>query len=221
MNLLDKIVGNDGVHRNRFYDEKGNRIRNDQLIEMAASAALRLCQSVTDQPYLPWIPFEVISRFNSILKSSSRVLEFGSGRSTVWYARKAAHVISIEDCEPWYQRVSAILKKLDLRNVDYRYSTGEDYYSIDDVAPESVELLIIDGSYRDLCIERAHAKIVSGGYIYFDNSDMDMKIPNGERRLAEALMLNLADQWHSQPEYFTGFAPGQFFPNQGMLLQKP
>ena len=49
---------------------------------------------------------------------ADREAEFGSGRSTVWFAERVATLTSVEHDERWYEAVSAKLKERRLANVD-------------------------------------------------------------------------------------------------------
>jgi predicted O-methyltransferase YrrM len=158
---------------------------------------------------------------NRILdKKGSRVLEYGSGRSTIWFARHSYSVISIESHQAWHDKVSKLFKKLNLKNVEYQFLTGEQYSSASDFADESFDLVIIDGNYRSKCLENACRKLKPGGYLYLDNSDTDMTITDGDMRLAEAKMRQLAEEWSSPLEFYTGFSPGNLHPHQGALLRR-
>ena len=208
------------TRRNRFYDEKGNRVSTRHLYQILLSAGLKGSYAITGGPCLPWIPFQVISRLKAILTRSCKVLEFGSGRSTVWLSRRSGSVVSIEDCRPWYDKVSLLLGKLKLNNVDYRFLAGEAYYSAASFADESFDLIIVDGSYRSKCLENAYSKLKAGGYIYLDNSDTDMESSTGDMRVAERILLGLSEVWSSPVEFYTGFSPGNLHAHQGALLRK-
>lgn len=46
-------------------------------------------------PELPWISYSAIKLLTRFLHKESRVLEFGSGMSTIWYAGHAGEVFSV------------------------------------------------------------------------------------------------------------------------------
>lgn len=208
------------LHRNRLCDEKGNRISPLQAHEILLSGALRISQTLSDWPYVPWVPFAVISQFASILNKNTRLLEFGSGRSTIWFARRCASVLSIENNQDWFQIVSTFFQKKNIRNIDYRLLSGEAYYDTSSLPDASFDVIIVDGAYRSHCLENAHAKLKSGGYLYVDNTDTDMNNPEGDMRRAERMLHELSSQWNQPIRFYTGYAPGQFYPSQGALLRK-
>lgn len=208
------------THRNRLCDEKGNRISLLQSHEILLSGAHRISQKLVNWPIIPWIPYAVTSRLTSILNKNSRLLEFGSGRSTIWFARHCASVLSIEDNEQWFRIVSSIFERKHLTNVEYRLLQGDAYYDTSSLPDASFDVVIVDGAYRSQCLENSHAKLKPGGYLYVDNTDTDMTLPDGDMRRAERTLHELALQWNHPIQFYTGYAPGQFYPSQGALLRK-
>ena len=213
---------NTGFLKSHLHDEKGNRVRWNQAYEPFLAGALKVSQRVADWPYLPWVPFAVMRQLSRFLASKQcRVLEYGSGRSTVWLAQRSFHVVSIENSEAWHEKVSVVLKKQRLNNVDYRFLTGEDYIKPPGFADGTFDLIIIDGILRSKCLENVHGMLKAGGCLYLDNSDTDMASPDGDMRKAEGTMRSLAQEWSVRLEFYTGYCPGNLHPHQGALLRKP
>lgn len=220
MDLMKKVWGRDDLRRSRFHDEKGQPVGPRALIELPASVAVRIAQQLTDRPYLPWVPFPVIARFRKILSPQSRVLEFGSGRSTQWLAAHAGSVVSIESDREWHAKMSTVMDASGVGNVDYRLRQGEGYFDLSDVEGE-FDLVIVDGIERDRCIEAALGRVAPGGYLYLDNTDKDMTIPGGDLRLAELRLHKAAVAWGVQVEFFLGYPPRNPVPSEGALVQRP
>ena len=57
---------------------------------------------------LPWWTFSAIAEVEAHLAAhpGARVFEYGSGASTIWLARRAGAVISVEHDTGWYRHVS-------------------------------------------------------------------------------------------------------------------
>ncbi len=218
--MLLRIIGRDRCRLSRLHDEKGNRVSVRQIPDMIPAALCRISQSLTDWPYLPWIPFEVMKVLSGFLSRKSRVLEFGSGRSTIWFARRAQSVISIEDNREWSEKITVLLRRLEINNVDYRLRAGPDYFDARGFESEQFDLIVVDGNYRSKCIELFHPALKAGGILYLDNSDKDMTREGGDLRRAEAKILELSECWASPPRYFTGFCPGNLGPHQGVMIRK-
>jgi predicted O-methyltransferase YrrM len=123
-------------------------------------------------PGNPWLTRDAVRFLTQALKPTDIGLEFGSGRSTVWFASRMSRLISIEDNPHWYEKVSRIIAEENLADkIDYRFREAKDEYVADasKVADESVDFCLVDGSHRDECAIRVVAKIKRGGLLVVDN----------------------------------------------------
>jgi len=97
----------------RWRDAKGNFCGWSRLIRNGSRALvtglLRIAFDI--RPILPWISYDAIRAIQSHLRPTSRVLEFGSGMSTIWYALHAGTVYSVEDNEAWFSRIKSCCEK--------------------------------------------------------------------------------------------------------------
>jgi predicted O-methyltransferase YrrM len=69
----------------------------------------------------PWLTPAAILFFQKWLTNEKNGAEFGSGISTVFFAQRSKHVVSIEHFEPWYKKVVDLFKEEGLRNVTYNF----------------------------------------------------------------------------------------------------
>jgi len=141
---------------------------------------------------LPWWTFDAVDRTDAFLRSrpQARVFEYGSGASTIWLARRAASVVSIEHDPDWYPVVQAKLAAWPnarllhvpadpVAQTDHSYLSekkgwkGRSFrkyvHAIDDV-PWSFDLIVIDGRARAACLEHVLSRLAPDGMILFDNS---------------------------------------------------
>ena len=142
---------------------------------------------------LPWWTFAAVRETDEFLKSRSaaKVFEYGSGASTIWLARRAASVVSIEHDPVWHEVVSDRLEahpnaKLKLIEADpepvagylseKRGWQGRSFHryacAIDEEAGE-FDLIVIDGRARAACLAHARNRLAPGGMILFDNTGRD------------------------------------------------
>lgn len=70
---------------------------------------------------IPWITFPAIRWLDQHLTSEMTVFEWGSGASTLYFAKRTKTVISIECCEPWVKIVQKKLHAQNLNNVDLKF----------------------------------------------------------------------------------------------------
>lgn len=139
-------------------------------------------------PDKPWMCPGTIRFCETRLKPDMRGIEFGSGRSTAWFAGKLGHLISIEHHAEWYAQVRGKLQAAGVSNVDYRHvplnhpqSEGEqetyaatpDYVAAADALEDnSIHFAVVDGHYRSHCIRHLLPKIAPGGYLLVDDCNI-------------------------------------------------
>src|SRR5678815_5277967 len=73
-------------------------------------------------PGLPWLTQDAIKFLGTWLKPDMHGLELGSGRSTLWFAKRVKSLISVESDKGWFNRVQKQLNALSMVNVDYIYA---------------------------------------------------------------------------------------------------
>lgn len=129
-------------------------------------------------PGLPWLTKEAIHLLNQLIKPTDVLLEFGSGRSTIWFAQKCAKVISVEHHAGWHEKVSQQLKEKKLTNVDYRLRAEDDesdpenaeYCRIfNELRPGSIDIALVDGKHRAYTAIKSLPLLKSGGILLIDN----------------------------------------------------
>ena len=168
-------------------------MKNIQFFKFYLSNPWRIVQQIRyksflkNNPGVPWMAPKVIDFLATVIDQKSVMLEWGSGGSTAWFAKRAKNVLSIENNKKWYDRVSRSLKENKISNVDYRYieaddSIQQDVFLREGKVPEYVsvihgyeenffDLVVVDGSHRNICINQAPKYIRPGGYLVLDNSN--------------------------------------------------
>jgi predicted O-methyltransferase YrrM len=145
---------------------------------------LARCREAIDQalyPDDPWLTRHAIELLKHLLRPQDVGLEFGAGRSTLWFAARVAKLTSVEDNADWHRRVRDRLSELGLANVEIRHCPRDAAESsqaasaayvrvIDEFANESLDFVLIDGIYRNHCAAGAAAKVKAGGLIVIDNA---------------------------------------------------
>lgn len=184
------------------------------LPRAAAGGAARLLTG--HLPPRPWISYAAqaeIARFCAGRRV--RMLEFGSGKSTRWYAQRVASLVSVESDPAWHRLVAPDVAHL--AHVDYRLAADEAGYCRPEVEGP-FDLVMIDGGWRDRCAEFALARLAPGAMIYLDNSDKGADADCGDVPRARRLLIGHAEA-HGLPwREFTDFAPAQFFAQRGLMV---
>lgn len=127
----------------------------------------------------PWLTPAAIKLVATLLRPVDRGAEFGSGRSTLWFAARVAALTSVEHDERWYKAVGTRLSDSGLGNVEYvlapedqpKERGGDSSYartalSFPDAA---LDFALVDGHYRDYSAKFVMPKIRPGGMLIIDN----------------------------------------------------
>lgn len=132
-------------------------------------------------PDHPWLTRASNQILASCLRKSDIGLEFGSGRSTLWFAKRIEHLTSVEHHELWYRKVRQMLEDHEQSNVDYRLipmdkedrDAGDAAYVkiLDHIRTDSIDVVLVDGIYRDFCALKALRVIRPGGILVLDNAN--------------------------------------------------
>lgn len=221
MSFLQRLIAGSHHRKTRFHDQKGNLVSLSALRYAPAAFASAAVKRVTGyRPVTLMISYRARIRLERLIRSDWRVLEFGSGRSTIWFSRRCGFIHSREDLPEWRDLVEAALSREGAGNYSLEYRPGETYADLSEWPDRYFDLVLIDGTDRDGCVRETLAKVKEGGWIYLDNSDKDIDRENGDLRRAENRMLKFLDQ-NPQSEfwYFTDFSPTNFFAEQGLLVK--
>jgi predicted O-methyltransferase YrrM len=128
-------------------------------------------------PERPWIVPAAIGWLRRRLRRDWSVLELGAGRSTVWFARRAGHVLSLEDNEFWAGQTRDRIRELGLTNVELRAGPIEGLpAAVAGLPGDSFDLVVVDflespQLTRIDALGPAMEKVKPGGYLLLDDSD--------------------------------------------------
>ena len=144
-----------------------------------------------DVPWWTYRAIDVVEAYLSGLAAEGRrirVFEYGSGASTLWLAKRADEVHSVEHHREFGEHLATTLSAYP--NVHFRIvppvpsnnptigSQKEgnagldfaDYVAAIDEVPGEFSLIVIDGRAREACLQRAADRLEPGGMIVFDNT---------------------------------------------------
>ena len=122
---------------------------------------------------LPWYTYPCIDFLKYRDYSDKTVLEFGGGQSTLWWAKRAKHVVTIEGNKEWYERIRDGLPE----NVDLHYVVMDSAESclsvVKKIVDASYDAIIIDGHYRFEMAGLAQTLLSESGIIVCDDTDAE------------------------------------------------
>jgi precorrin-6B methylase 2 len=175
---------------------------------------------------VPWWTFAATEQVASHLErtSNARVFEWGAGASTLWLAKRAGSVTSVEHDSEWADLLTRMLPgnarvltvvpiartepgkvlsaKTGFTDLDF-----SEYVSAIDAVTGSFDLIVIDGRAREACLGRAVTRLAPGGLIVFDNVDRERY-----RDAIEALGHRVEVRWTR------GLTPALPYPTRTALL---
>lgn len=149
-------------------------------------------------PKRPWTTPASILFFDKVLSKEMIGLEYGSGRSTIYFASKLKKLVSIEHYEGWYNKVKKELENNQIINVEYHLILKQDtpdktddsdvelnklvgseprndfanyYNKVSEYSDGYFDFVLIDGRAREKCGLNAINKLKSGGIFVLDNSE--------------------------------------------------
>jgi predicted O-methyltransferase YrrM len=115
----------------------------------------------------PWMNDAAVEYYESLLKPKMRILEFGSGYSTIWLENfEPTYLVSYEDDEEWANALQPYLELCEITRInDYPMSLMNVW------KPQTFDLIIIDGINRLKCLYWVleHDLLAEGGTIVYDD----------------------------------------------------
>ncbi|MDO9268639.1 MAG: SAM-dependent methyltransferase [Methylobacter sp.] len=117
---------------------------------------------------LPWYTYPIIEYLNNMDFSDKVVFEFGSGNSSAYWARKSKFVYSVEHNKEWYEKIKhemAQNQAIELCENEVHYLDAMSKIS------EKIDVIIIDGIYREKCAQLVQDHLAEDGIVILDNAD--------------------------------------------------
>lgn len=190
---------------------------------------------------MPWMTFEVTDFLQGHSNNQMRVFEYGSGSSTLFWAKRIKEVVAIEHDREWCVKVEKELEQRKFSNVTlmfippekknndvateiadpYGYSSDDENFGafsfesyvkkINDFEDSYFDYVVVDGRSRPSCIAASIRKVKQGGYLMLDNSER-------EYYLANTLKMLPANNWKRLD--FCGPIPGSMHFSQTTLFKR-
>jgi len=117
---------------------------------------------------IPWYTYPAIHFLQSKDLCDKRVLEFGAGYSTLWWAKYAGSVIAFEDNPEWYEQLQPKVPT----NVSLHYvGNGEPLPDCAALSGQTFDIIVIDGLKREYCAQLAPKLLAPDGALVIDNAE--------------------------------------------------
>lgn len=132
---------------------------------------------------IPWMAYDVIDFLDSYLRPDMKVFEYGSGGSTLFFAKRVDKVFSVEDDPEWYELVCSRLKEKGFSNATltlkpFNFWESKDFEEseyLHSLPDTPFDVYVIDGQegadrVRPICFSKVERAVKAGGIIVLDDS---------------------------------------------------
>lgn len=120
----------------------------------------------------PWLPPDCIEWLSDLIHSGEihKVLEFGCGGSTVWFAGLSCIVHTFDKDVAWGAAVMLAGCPVTIAKQPYNAVLSR--------VPENwADLVLVDGRDRVKCVQSSEAMVRPGGWLLLDNAERDRYKP--------------------------------------------
>ena len=164
----------------------------------------------TGEP-IPWTTYSYTYFIKNLLTKKMDVFEYGSGNSTLFYAKYVKSVIAVEHDLNWYQELKKDLPKnvtLIHQPLDYH----GDYCRVIKQSKQQYDIIIIDGRDRNSCINNSLHSLKPNGIIVLDDSERK-EYRKGIEQLLKYKFKRI-DFWGFAPNFFQNRCTSVFYKNK-------
>ncbi len=174
----------------RLHDERGNFINPKDLGDIFPAMYEKLKLILGLELNKPFINYPSIKIFKSYLSKKDVLYEWGSGRSTSFFAKRVYMVHSVESDKKWLNTTENLLKKKNLMNYTLDFhedDISEEFLNAPTLRKTKEEdgkdkVYVIDGGPRNLCAQLAGKICKNNDIIYLDDSDKNWSLIDVKRR---------------------------------------
>jgi hypothetical protein len=175
-----------------------------------------------DVPWWTYSAIDAIETFIKTLPHKALVFEYGSGASTIWLAKRAEQVISVEHDKLWFNKLEneanrysniTLIWREPQQSLDHNYASKKlssvnfkSYVRSIHEFQTHYDLIIIDGRSREACLKECLPFLKPNGIIVFDNSN---------RKRYQAILQNE----NVVVQRFYGRVPGSPFKSETAILK--
>ncbi len=149
-------------------------------------------------PSDPWLTPDSIKLIKKLIKEDDKILEFGSGRSTIWFSKYSQLVYSIETNLIWYHKIKKVINNKSIKNVklfllEEKKGNFDQKYSnfLKSMKQDFFDIILVDGKHRDITTRKSMKVLKSGGLLIIDNVNRYMlsasRSPNSLKKTGKHL----------------------------------
>ncbi len=149
---------------------------------------------------IPWVTYSFIDFIKPRLRHDQRVFEFGSGNSTLFYAKYCGSILSVEHDRNWFDKIGSTMPE-NSRLIYQPLTPGGSYSQAPPDTGERFDIIIVDGRDRVNCCKNSIDALSERGVIILDDSERS--------KYAEAIDFLTGQGFRHIA--FSGISPGFFY----------
>jgi hypothetical protein len=130
------------------------------------TAATQLPMNGDGSP-IPWYTYPFVDFLSDLETASWKVLEFGSGQSTLYWAARATSVLAYENSAEWFKT----MREKSPSNVEIRLFEGEKTLEEIPQLEFLPDLVVVDGLKREICVRKSLETFGLRPIYILENSD--------------------------------------------------
>ena len=163
---------------------------------------------------LPWMTYPFIDFITTQLNSDQQIFEFGSGSSTLFFAKRVKKIIAVESNKKWFEAMKIKIAALGIKNIELvlieNAITNSQYENYTKQFSTKFDFIIIDSLKRFECAKNSFTSLKDNGRLILDDS---------ERKNYQKIFSFLLEKEFSFLN-FAGIAPAQFRLKNTTIFQK-
>jgi hypothetical protein len=151
---------------------------------------------------IPWYTYSCIDFLSTFNFKNKKILEFGSGQSSIWWSKLSLEVHTLEDNDLYRKKITELnIKNLKIYDCDTYLNNFESFQ----FNKNFFDIIIIDGLDRFLSFKKSLNLISGNGIFIFDNSE---GYHESRDDYASHPILRMMNENGYQRIDFYGYAPG-------------
>ncbi len=158
---------------------------------------------------IPWVTYSFIDFISDRIQKDHTVFEFGSGNSTLYYAKRAKKVVSVEHDEDWFTKITSS-KAANSEMIFCELEKGGKYSKMPASMDEKFDIIIVDGRDRVNCCIESLSALSDRGVVVLDDSQVE--------KYAEAIKFFKNNGFKELS--FSGISPGLFYRKSTSVFYK-
>lgn len=170
--IWQKIWAGDELRISRFHDLSGELCDFSALAGVIPAGltwlAARFRKEWVKQPWWVWSATKFVQ---SHLLATDKVLEIGSGYSSIWLSKRCSEIATVEESLEWKTRIEEIARRFSIGNIEFIVDDSFEGYRwrIRETPPPDV--VVIDASSRKRIFESLMSSEVKPRIIIYDDTD--------------------------------------------------